>query len=104
MKRRKARIVTRRFSQRPGVDFNDISDPPQIRFVAALVAQNNMKIHQLDVNTAYLNGELEEQIFIKFPKFSERILEEIAFIERKGKVTEKARSMLQALRSGDKVL
>ena len=44
-----------------------------IRTVAALVAQNNLKLHQMDVTTAFLNGELQE-VYMKQPE---------GFVERK---------------------
>lgn len=50
-----------------------------------------MKIHQLDVMTVYLNGELEEQIFMEIPKFLEQILEEIINSEKKGKMSTRLR-------------
>lgn len=107
LERRKARIVARDFSQHPGVDFDETFAPVarlnSIRIVTALAAQCNMKIHQLDVTTAYLNGKLEEQVFMEVPKFSEQILEEIITSEKKGKIADKAASMLKELRSGDKV-
>lgn len=104
---RKARIVARGFSQRLSVDFNETFAPVaclgSIRVVAALAAQHDMKIHQIDVTTAYLNGELEEQIFMEIPKYTERILEEIVISEKKGKIADKAASILRELRSKDKV-
>lgn len=107
IERRKARLVARDFSQLPGVDFGETFAPVvrlnSIRIVSALAAQCNMKIHQLDVTTAYLNGELEEQIFMEIPKFLEQILEEIINSEKKGKIVNKASSMLRALRGRDKV-
>lgn len=62
-----------------------------------------MKIHQLDVTTAYLNGELEEKIYMEIPKFSEQILDELIVSENNEEIKIKAKKMLQVLRSGDKV-
>lgn len=107
LERRKARIVARGFSQRPGVDFNQTFAPvarvSSIRIMTALAAQYHMKIHHLDVTTAYLNGVLEEQIFMEIPKFSELVLEEIVATERKGKILQDASNMLRELKKGDKV-
>lgn len=107
LERRKARIVARGFSQRPGVDFNQTFAPvariSSIRIVTALAAQHHMKIHHLDVTTAYLNGVLEEQIYMEIPRFSEIVLEEIIATEKKGKVFDNASSMLLDLKKGDKV-
>lgn len=95
VEQRKARLVARGFSQLPGVDFDETFAPVvrlnSIRIVLSLAAQCNMKIHQLDVMTVYLNGELEEQIFMEIPKFLEQILEEIINSEKKGKMSTRLR-------------
>jgi hypothetical protein len=72
--RRKARLVAQGFSQKPGIHFSETFAPvarfSSIRLVASLAAQYGMKIKQFDVKTTYLNGELEEEIFMKAPKDS----------------------------------
>ena len=39
-----------------------------LRTVIALAVQNGLKLHQVDVTTAFLNGELEEEVYMKQPK------------------------------------
>ncbi|MGV8000530.1 reverse transcriptase domain-containing protein, partial [Mycobacterium kansasii] len=39
-----------------------------IRFVLVLVAQYNLELEQMDVKTAFLHWELEEQIYMKQPE------------------------------------
>ena len=39
-----------------------------IRLLIALVAINNLVIHQMDMKTAFLNGELDEEIYMKQPE------------------------------------
>ena len=39
-----------------------------VRSVIALAVHGNMKLHQMDVKTAFLNGELCEEVFIRQPK------------------------------------
>ena len=107
LERRKARIVARGFAQIPGVDFDQTFAPVarinSIRVIIALAMQHNMHIKHLDVETAYLNGELEEQIFMEVPTFSENVLEEIITSKKKGKIVDTAIDMLQELRQGNKV-
>ena len=71
--RHRARLVAQGFSQVPGVDFFDTYAPvarlASIRVVLAMAARNDMEIHQVDVKSAYLNGEFEEKevIYMKQP-------------------------------------
>ncbi|KAL5768311.1 hypothetical protein ACOSQ2_015094 [Xanthoceras sorbifolium] len=70
--RYKARLVAKGYSQVPGVDFNDIFSPvvkhSSIRVLLALVAMHDLELEQLDVKTAFLHGELEEQIYMQQPQ------------------------------------
>jgi hypothetical protein len=55
-----------------GVDFSETFAPvaqfDTIRLLLALSAQKNWKVYQLDVKSAFLNGYLQEEIFIEQPK------------------------------------
>ncbi|GKD84395.1 retrovirus-related pol polyprotein from transposon TNT 1-94 [Tanacetum coccineum] len=55
-----------------GVDFGDTFAPvarhDTIKLLIAIAAQRNWKIHHLDVKSAFLNGELEEEIYVKQPE------------------------------------
>lgn len=78
LERRKARLVARGFSQQPGIDFHETFAPvarlSSFRILTALAIENDMIIHQLDITTAYLNGIIEEEIFMKLPDMYEEIL------------------------------
>ena len=71
--RYKARLVAQGFSQVPGVDYFDTFAPvarlASIRTVLAIVAAENLEIHQIDIKGAYLNGELTDQevVYMKQP-------------------------------------
>lgn len=71
VERFKARLVVKGFMQREGVDFEDVFAPVSrhatLRAFLAMVAAADMELHQLDVKTAFLNGDLEEEIFIRQP-------------------------------------
>ncbi|KAI3701767.1 hypothetical protein L6452_27096 [Arctium lappa] len=68
----KARLVIQGFRQREGIDYFDTYAPvariSTIRLLIALGAINNLVIHQMDVKTTFLNGDLEEEVYMKQPK------------------------------------
>lgn len=59
LKRRKARVVAKRFAQRPGIDFFQTFAPVArlslVRVSMALATKYDLKISQIDIETAYLN-------------------------------------------------
>jgi len=65
----KARLVAKGFKQRENIDFFDTFSPvtriTSIRVLIALAAVHNLEVHQMDVKTAFSNGELEEEIYIE---------------------------------------
>ena len=68
----KTRLVVKGYSQQYGIDFLETFAPiaryDTIRLLIALATQKGWKIHQLDVKSAFLNGYLQEQIFIEQPE------------------------------------
>ncbi|GKU98369.1 hypothetical protein SLEP1_g11381 [Rubroshorea leprosula] len=71
VERYKARLVAKGFEQRLGYDFQEVFSPvarmETIRLIVGLAAQNQWKIHQMDVKLAFLNGPLEEEVYVKQP-------------------------------------
>nr|GEU63305.1 hypothetical protein [Tanacetum cinerariifolium] len=70
--RNKARLVAQRFRQEEGIDFEESFAPvakiEAIRIFIANAAHTNMTIYQMDVKTAFLNGELKEEVYVSQPK------------------------------------
>ena len=68
----KARLVAKGFLQRYGVDYDETYAPvarfPSIRVILALTAHHDWELHQMDVKSAYLNGDLEEDIYMAQPE------------------------------------
>ncbi|XP_069361062.1 uncharacterized protein [Maniola hyperantus] len=71
-KRYKARLVARGFSQRRGIDYFETFAPvvrhSSLRLLIALTAKLGLHIDQMDVKTAFLNGHLEEEVYMNQPK------------------------------------
>lgn len=69
--RYKARLVVRGFTQEYGIDYRETFSPvvrfTSVRAILALAASKRMKLKQFDVKTAFLNGELEEDVFMSQP-------------------------------------
>jgi hypothetical protein len=70
--RYKARLVAKGYCQVAGVDFNETFAPvakfTTIRTMVAIGAPMDLEMHQMDVKTAFLNGELEEDIYMEQPQ------------------------------------
>lgn len=67
----KARLVAKGYAQQYGVNYTEVFAPvarlDTIRLILALAAQNNWDVFQLDVKSAFLHGELNEEIFVQQP-------------------------------------
>lgn len=68
----KARLVAKGFTQRYGYDFTETYAPvvrmSTVRMMLALANQENLLVHQMDVKTAFLNGTLAEEIYMRQPR------------------------------------
>ena len=58
--------------QQQGIDYNEVFAPvarmDTVRMIIALVAQKGWTIYQLDVKSAFLHGELSEEVYVEQPK------------------------------------
>jgi hypothetical protein len=65
----KARFVACGFSQKEVIDYDEIFSPvaryTSIRVIISLASVFDWKLHQMDVKTAFLNGEVEQEVYIK---------------------------------------
>jgi hypothetical protein len=68
----KARLVAKGFSQIPRIDYNDafsiVVKHSSIRTFLSIIAMQDLELEQLDGNTAFLHGELEEEIYMDQPE------------------------------------
>jgi hypothetical protein len=68
----KARLVAKGYSQVEGIDFGEIFSPvaklTSIIFMLFVVVAFDFKVEHMDVNTSFLHGDLEEEIYMKQPE------------------------------------
>lgn len=72
VERYKARLVAQGFTQKFGADYDETFSPvvrlESLRTLIALSVQQGLQLHQVDVTTAFLNGKLEEEVFMSQPE------------------------------------
>ncbi|UYV67827.1 hypothetical protein LAZ67_5002157 [Cordylochernes scorpioides] len=72
VERHKARLVAKGYSQQYGIDYEETFAPvvrqSTIRMFLALAVEYNLILHQMDVQSAYLNGEIKEEIYMTQPE------------------------------------
>jgi hypothetical protein len=70
--KKKARLVARGFSQREGIDYSDTFSPvirhESIKIILTLAAREDLEVKSLDVKTAFLNGDVEEELYMDQPE------------------------------------
>jgi hypothetical protein len=68
----KVRFVARGFSQKEGVDYEETFSPvtryASIQVVISIASVMRWRIHQMDVKTTFLNGIIEEEVYIEKPQ------------------------------------
>ena len=68
----KARLVAKGYVQRHGIDYEEVFAPvtrlETVRLLLALAVKNEWEVHHLDVKSAFLNGVLQEEVYVSQPK------------------------------------
>jgi hypothetical protein len=68
----KARLVAKGYVQTQGIDFEEVFAPvarlDTIGLILAMEANKGWEVHHLDVKSAFLNGELEEEVYVEQPE------------------------------------
>ena len=68
----KARLVVKRYTQKEGIDYEETFSPvamlKSIRILLSIIAHYDYEIWQMDVKIAFLNGNLEEEIYMMQPE------------------------------------
>jgi hypothetical protein len=69
--RNKSRLVAQGFSQKEGIDYEETFAPvarlEAIRILLAFSVAKGFKLHQMDLKSAFLNGVLEEEVYVRQP-------------------------------------
>ena len=69
--RYKARLVAKGFVEKYEVDFDEVFAPvarlETVLVLIAIAAQESWEIHNMDVKSAFLNGELKEEVYVELP-------------------------------------
>ena len=69
VQKHKARMVARGFTQQPDIDFNETFAPvacmDTVRTVLDITAQNKWHVYQMDAKSEFLNGYLEEEVYVE---------------------------------------
>ena len=72
VERYKAHLVAKGFTQKEGIDYKETFSPVYLkdsfRIIMALVAHFNLELHHMDVKTVFLNGDIDEIIYMLQPE------------------------------------
>lgn len=67
----KTRLVVKSYAQKQGIDYDEVFAPVSrldtVRLLIALAAQENWEVHHMDVKSAFLNGDLQEEVYVQQP-------------------------------------
>ena len=68
----KARLVVKGYNKKEGLDYFDTYSPVtrilSIRMLIVITTIHNLEIHQMDIKTTFLNGDLDEEIYMEQPE------------------------------------
>jgi Reverse transcriptase (RNA-dependent DNA polymerase) len=71
IERHKVRLVVKGYRQKAGIDYDEMFAPvarmETIRLLISQAAQNEWPVHHMDVKSAFLNGVLEEEVYVEQP-------------------------------------
>ena len=70
--RNKAQLVAKGYAQIPGIDFTEtyalVARFDTVRIILAFAAYNGWIVHQLDIKSTFLNGELLQNVYVEQPE------------------------------------
>ncbi|KAL6320926.1 hypothetical protein AAG906_010735 [Vitis piasezkii] len=92
IERYKAKLVAKGFTRKEGIGymktFSPVSKKDSLCIILALVAYFDLELQQMDVKTTFLNGELEEEVYMKqpegFPSSDENVMDQCIYLKVSG--------------------
>jgi hypothetical protein len=67
----KARLVVKGYAQKRGIDYDEVFAPvarlDSVRLLIALAAHEGWAVHHMDIKSAFLNGDLQEEVYVQQP-------------------------------------
>lgn len=94
LNRRKARVVAKGYAQRPGINFFETYAPiarlGSLRLLMALTTKFNLRVSQLDIETAYLNGKIDTDVFMDLPDLLHGMLKRMTHQKQDAEILRRA--------------
>ncbi|GBN66164.1 Copia protein [Araneus ventricosus] len=109
IKLKKARLVAQGFGQIPEVNycqnqtFSPVARLSLIRMLSSLAAKFKVKIYQFDITTAYLNGILDDEVYMNIPKYFDLALETLIESENDEGLCKRAKQILVNIKKNNMV-
>lgn len=107
LERRKARVVAKGFAQQPGLHFFETFAPvarlSSLRLLIALAVKFDLKVTQLDIETAYLNAKMDTVVYMEQPDLLKKMLKRIVQESCDSNLSRRAKKMLDKLDGTNKV-
>ncbi|TYJ98142.1 putative gag-pol polyprotein, identical [Cucumis melo var. makuwa] len=103
LEKHKARLVAKGYAQQHGIDFEEIFSSvarfETMRIVLALAAQQQWSVYQFDVKSAFLNGELQEEVYVEQSSSKSLVAEFKSHMKNKFEMTDLEMADAQRFRS-----
>lgn len=102
VERCKARLVAKGYTQKEGIDYSEtfaaVAKMDSIRFLFSIAVTNDLLIHQMDVKNAFLNAEIDHEIYLALPEGLAIPQEELAKLKEKEELVFRLKKSMYGLK------